>query len=199
MTLSSNGVTPLDVAAKNRSHSAAILMIDQFIKRKDYISQIFCKKASDPNKITPRRVSFPWEIKTVNAKQLSPIQSSFVRLFFWAGFYDERKTIEFFLSELGISPFLKMYRFQCVIDACIIGKHYDLLEYLIKDTYKGINNTRSEEDKLPVKYKIANFLDLDYYWKSRQSKDKAGNNSCHILFSVIDDEQLRFKFLKLLT
>jgi hypothetical protein len=42
-------------------------------------------------------------------------------------------------------------------------------------------------------------MDLDYYWKSRQSKDCAGNNSCHILFSVIDDESLRFKFLKLLT
>ena len=41
MSLSSNGVTPLDVAAKNRSHTAAILMVDQFIKRKAYISQIF--------------------------------------------------------------------------------------------------------------------------------------------------------------
>ena len=75
-----------------------------------------------------------------------------------------------------------------MIDACVIGKHYELLEYLIKDTYKGINNLRSEDDKVLVKYKIKNFMDLDYYWKSRQSKDCAGNNTCHIVFSVIDDE-----------
>ena len=69
---------------------------------------------------------------------------------------------------------------------------------MIKDTRKGINNLLPEDQKVPVKYKIKNFLDLDYYWKSRQSKDEVGNNTCHIVFSVIDSEEMRFKFLKLL-
>jgi hypothetical protein len=84
------------------------------------------------------------------------------------------------------------------MDACVIGKQYELLEYLVKNTRKGINNFRAADDQVPPKYKMNNFLDLDYFWKSRQSKDLVGNNTCHIVFSMIDDETLRFKFLKLL-
>jgi hypothetical protein len=53
----------------------------------------------------------PWELRVVNSKKLNPIQKAFGHLFYWAGFYDERRTINFFLTELGISPFLKLY--QC--------------------------------------------------------------------------------------
>ena len=71
---------------------------------------------------------------------------------------------------------------------------------MIKDTRKGINNNITDESKkVPVKYKIVDFEDFDYYWKSRQNKDDAGNNSCHLVFATIDkDVDLRFKFLKLL-
>jgi hypothetical protein len=84
------------------------------------------------------------------------------------------------------------------VDACVLGKHYELLEYLVKDTRKGINIGLAEEAKYPVKYKIDDFLMLDYWWKSRQNKDINGNNTCHLLFSVVDDEVLRYKILRLL-
>ena len=69
-----------------------------------------------------------------------------------------------------------------MIDACILGEQYNLLEYLIKDTRKGINNQREESQKVFVKYNIVSFLDLDYYWKSREGKDDVANNACHLAF-----------------
>jgi hypothetical protein len=55
MQISANGVTPIDVAAKNKSHQAAIFLIDQFYSRKDFIAKIFEKpiKDTDTNKVAP--------------------------------------------------------------------------------------------------------------------------------------------------
>ena len=50
-----------------------------------------------------------WELKIVNSKHMTSTQKAFGHLFFWAGFYDERKTILFFLEKLGVSPFLKLF------------------------------------------------------------------------------------------
>ena len=41
MTVGGKGLTPIDIAAKNKSHEAAILLLDQFIKRKDLIANIY--------------------------------------------------------------------------------------------------------------------------------------------------------------
>jgi len=40
-------------------------------------------------------------------------------------------------------------------------------------------------------------MDMDYYWKSRQSKDNAGNNSCHFCFEIEEPTQ-RYQFLTIL-
>lgn len=99
---------------------------------------------------------------------------------------------------MGVSPFIKIFRNQSVIDACVLGEQYDLLEYLIKDTRKGINNKITDESKkFRIKYKIENFLMTEYYWKSREGKDENGNNTCHLAFEIMDRE-LRYKVLKLL-
>jgi hypothetical protein len=85
-----------------------------------------------------------------------------------------------------------------VIDACVLGEQYDLLEYLIKDTRKGINNHITDESKkYHIKYKINNFIMTDYYWKSREGKDENGNNTCHLAFEI-QDKPLRYKVIKLL-
>jgi hypothetical protein len=136
-------------------------------------------------------------IRVVNSKVLNAAERSFCRLFYWAGFYDDRKTINFFLSKLGMSPFMKLYQGQSVVDACVLGKQYDLLEYMVKDTRKGINIGLPDDKKYPVKFKIDDYMNLDYYWKSRQNKDQVGNNTLHLVFSVVDNEELRFKFVKL--
>jgi hypothetical protein len=39
-----------------------------------------------------------------------------------------------------MSPFIKLFRNQSVIDSCVIGMQYEILEYLVKDTKKGLNN-----------------------------------------------------------
>jgi hypothetical protein len=57
-----------------------------------------------------------------------------------------------------------------------------MLEELVKNTRLGINIGLSDEYKHHVKYKINDFLDLDYYWKSRMKKDAAGNNTMHLIW-----------------
>ena len=99
---------------------------------------------------------------------------------------------------MGISPFIKIFRNQSVIDACVLGEQYELLEYLIKDTRKGINNHITDESKkFHIKFKINNFIMTDYYWKSREGKDENGNNTCHLAFEI-QDKPLRYKVIKLL-
>jgi hypothetical protein len=88
-------------------------------------------------------------------------------LFYWAGFYGWDKINDFFLEKIGISPFMKLFRNQSVVDACVIGQQYDMLKDMIEDTYKGINNLLPKERHYFVKYKCDDFLQMDYYWKSR--------------------------------
>lgn len=86
------------------------------------------------------------------------------RAFYWAAFYNDRFIIKFFLSKLGISPFMKLFDRQNVIDSCVRGSQYELLEYLILDSRKGAWETCNYR-----KYdtKLISSPDLDYYWKSR--------------------------------
>ena len=116
-------------------------------------------------------------------------------MFYWAGYYGQKKMIDNFLSIIGLSPFLKLFRHQNVIDGCVIGMQLEILEYLIKDTRQGINIGR--EEKVEPKYHIVDYMDLDYYWKSREGKDSFSNNSCHLCFKI-EDEKLRYDILKLL-
>tara|TARA_B110000285_G_scaffold9671_1_gene9726 strand:+ start:229 stop:396 length:168 start_codon:yes stop_codon:yes gene_type:complete len=55
-------------------------------------------------------------------------------LFYWAGFYGWDKIKDFFLEKIGISPFMKLFRNQSVVDACVIGQQYDMLKDMIEDT-----------------------------------------------------------------
>lgn len=50
---------------------------------------------------------------------------------------------------------------------------------------------------METKYHIVDYMDLDYYWKSRESKDKFSNNTCHLCFKI-EDQKLRYDILKLL-
>ena len=95
--------------------------------------------------------------------------------------------------HLGISPFLKTFKYQSVVDACVVGMRYELLEYLVKDSKQGLVR---KNDK-PQKYKIVDFLNLDYYWKSRAGKDQNGNNTCHLAFEIAAEDG-RYKYLKIL-
>ena len=61
-------------------------------------------------------------LKIVNHKVLSLGQLQFCRMYYWAGYFGYNEMIEFFVSSLGISPFLKLYYQRSVIDACIKGK-----------------------------------------------------------------------------
>lgn len=91
---------------------------------------------------------------------------------------------------------MKFISGQNVVDACIKGGQYSLLEYLIKDTKYGINKDKSKNDEI-IKYTIKNSEDENYYWKSRKKKDITGNNSLHIAFDI-KDLKLRYQFISLL-
>ena len=70
----------------------------------------------------------------MNAKQLNSSQKALSHLFYWAGFYGWDKIKDFFLEKIGISPFMKLFRNQSVVDACVIGQQYDMLKDMIEDT-----------------------------------------------------------------
>ena len=48
------------------------------------------------------------------------------------------------MKEFGISPFMKLYKNQNIIHSCVAGLQYELLEWLIKDTYKGASNPKQK-------------------------------------------------------
>ena len=130
----------------------------------------------------------------VHAKSLTPLEKAWCRAFYWSGFYGERAVCQFFLKKLGVSPFMKLFGHQNVIDSCVKGGQYEELEYLILNSKKG-----AWEHCGYRKYDTTQIssTDLDYYWKSRQNKDENGSDSCHVAFEIVDERQ-RYKFLSLL-
>ena len=78
-----------------------------------------------------------------------------------------------------------------MVCACINGLQYPMLQYLVTDSMRGTNKGSV------TRYKIENDKDIDYYWKSRQSKDNCGNNAFHHCFAIQSDIQ-RYRFISLL-
>lgn len=98
------------------------------------------------------------------------------------------------MKKLGISPFMKLFRGQDVIAACVKGGQYNLLEYLVKDTnYQNKDNWEIDVEK----YRFMNDEDKKKFIKSKTTKDECGNNSCHYAFEI-KDVSIRYKFLELL-
>lgn len=185
MSMTSNGLTIVDIAGSNGSHESALVILDLLCQNMEIIEQIFgVGSKADTNQVKDSGFSKKkktWRLKIVNAKQLKKSQKALAHLFYWAGFYGWEKIKVFFLEKVGVSPFMKLFRNQSVIDACVIGQQYEMLKDLVENTKKGINDSRSERDKVHKKYDV-DFLDFDYYWKSRQKKDAAGNNTLHLVF-----------------
>jgi len=100
--------------------------------------------------------------------------------------------VDKFLVELGISPFIKMFNGQNLPSACIIGQQYELLEYIAADTRKG----KQRRTRPKRKYQVQKYDHISYFYKSRESKDKQGNNACHFAF-LIENPDIRKKFLDL--
>jgi hypothetical protein len=50
-----------------------------------------------------------------------------------------------FVEKIGISPFIKLYQKKNIIDACIMGNQYDVMEYLVKgSSRKSLENTNHQ-------------------------------------------------------
>jgi len=58
----------------------------------------------------------------------------FGSIYYWSGYYGLTETVELFLGKLGISPFVKLYNHQNVIDAAVEGSQFAMLEFLVKDS-----------------------------------------------------------------
>ena len=65
---------------------------------------------------------------------MTKIQFLFGSLFYWAGYYGLKETVDLFLNKLGVSPFIKLYNNKNVIDAAVEGSQYEMLEYLAQDS-----------------------------------------------------------------
>ena len=51
----------------------------------------------------------------------------FGSIYYWAGYYGIKETVKAFLGKLGVSPFVKFYNNQNVIDAAVEGSQYEML------------------------------------------------------------------------
>ena len=101
------------------------------------------------------------------------------------------------MTNFGISPFMKLFKHQNLIAACVKGLQYELLEWLIKDTYQGATTYKKGQRKIPPKYKVEDQRKFDYYWKSRENRDDQGNSPLHVCYEI-HDLRLRYKMLTLL-
>ena len=66
-------------------------------------------------------LDFPWTLRRLHAHNLNRVEKAYGRLFYWAGFYGEKKLCQLFLKKIGVSPFMKFHDSQNVIGACIKG------------------------------------------------------------------------------
>ena len=77
---------------------------------------------------------------------------------------------------------------------------FELLHHLVKDTRKGINKDRAEAERIAPKYDLSSkhytFENMEYWWKSRESKDDCGCNALHHVFAI-DEPDKRNEFLEL--
>lgn len=195
MSSTADGLTPLDIAGRNKSHEAALLFLEFFRDNFNIITSLFepSNKIDKPEhfKILPKdpedeKYEGPWQIHRQKANQFTELQVNYSRAFYWAGYYGEKKLCQLFMSKLGISPFMPLFRGLNVIAACVKGNQFELLSYLIKDTKGGSD-----------KYKLSNAKDRARFWKSRTGKDDCGNNLCHYAFEK-NDIDTRYKFLEFL-
>jgi len=92
---------------------------------------------------------------------------------------------------------MKLYDHQNLVHAAVKGGQYEMLEFLIKDTRKGINDNLPEHKKFPVKYRILDATKFNQYWKTRRNRDAMGNSPLHFCYEIQDTE-LRYKMLSLL-
>ena len=74
-----------------------------------------------------------------------------------------------------------------------MGCQYQVFKLLAQDS---LQEETIIGDKKEIKY-IINNPNVDYFYKSRKNKDKAGNNSCHLVFEMVRDN-IRYKFLDML-
>lgn len=129
-------------------------------------------------------------ISRTNADLFTVQQHSYARIFYWAAYYGEKTLCQMFLKKLNTSPFLKLFRRQNVIAACIKGGQFELLEYLISGT--------NEKSQFQLKkYMFPTQQDKDNFNVRKQQKDDCGNNSMHYAFEV-SNLTVRYKILKLL-
>ena len=123
-------------------------------------------------------------------KELNPLQALFNRIFYWAAYYSIKETVDLFL-DMGVSPFMKIFKGSGAFEAAIQGVQYNMLRYLIKDSSKI-----GKRYQIEVKSEKQKVSKEKYYYQSRKSKDSSGENACHSIFKI-EDVALRNEFLEL--
>ena len=140
MQRTSKDLTPLDIAARNKSNQSVLLFLNFFETNFDMVIDVFHradkltsnKNANHQSNVQPvenlklvnndeEDLEYPWLIYRSNADNFTVLQHSYARIFYWAAFYGEKTLCQLFLKKLGTSPFLKLFRRQNTIAACIKG------------------------------------------------------------------------------
>ena len=114
MCLSHDGMSALDLAAKNRSDAAAKEIIKFFTDNFEYVRKVFLPSADHASSTkvgaAGGKEKKPWVVRIFNSKDLTPVQRSFLPLYYWAAYYNMQETVDLFLGQLGISPFVKIHQ-----------------------------------------------------------------------------------------
>ena len=138
--------------------------------------------------------------------------TAYSRIYYWSSHSNDYLLTEYFLEEIGISPFLPLYKEESAIMASIHSENQNMAKFFLFQgdfVYEGKQVT---DFKVKIKpdldvrdvanwsqqvYKLKNEQDRDYFETSRKSKDECGNNSMHFAFNI-QNEEVRNKFVDLL-
>lgn len=138
------------------------------------------------------------------------MQLSFLYMFYWAAFTGKsagQNLVDFFMGELGFSPFVCLYKGHCPVVGAILAGKYNMFKYLVKHSNKGFKVVHADKvseidgddgDLEDNKYCFINKEDEDLFEKSRLGQDKYGNNIMHFIFFLPDMPEFRFKYKEML-
>jgi hypothetical protein len=144
-------------------------------------------------------------------KSLSEEQLTFLYIYYWAAFSGHAtggKMVDFFIREIGFSPFVCLYKGHCPVVGSIIGGRLNMFKSLVVNSNEGFKTVHAEYVSDYTKehgadidkniYAFINKSDMKLFEKSRQCEDKYGNNILHFIFFLPDMPEFYSKYQYLL-
>ena len=115
--------------------------------------------------------------------------------------------VDFFMTDIGFSPFVRLYKGHCPVVGSILGGKLNMFKYLVEHSNEGFKTVHAENVSEYSKengnidkniYSFINQEDMNLFENSRQCEDKYGNNILHFIFFLPDMPGFKEKYHHLL-